>query len=53
MILCIPSGRAVKLLHSFIKSFWRLFNSLNPLESEWFRLGVTISPRFNGGSNGS
>ena len=36
MMVCIPAGRAVKLWHSKRLSVWRLFNSPNPSDSEWF-----------------
>ena len=53
MMVCIPAGRAVKLWHSKRLSVSRLFNSPNPSDSEWFSIGVTVGPRFNGGSNES
>ena len=50
MMLCIPAGRAVRLSHLYIVSFWRLFNSPNPSDSEWFSIGITVGPRFKDGS---
>ena len=51
--VCSPAGRAVKLMHPYISSIWRFVNSPNPSDSEWFGIGVIVSPRFKGGSNGS
>ena len=53
MEVCSPAGRVFNLRHNCISSFWRFVNSPNPLESEWFSIGITVSPRFNGGSYGS
>ena len=53
MMLCIPAGRAVNFSHPQRLSVWRFVNSPNPSDSEWFKIGVTVSPRFNCGSNGS
>jgi len=53
MMVCIPAGRAVNLLQSRILSSFRLFSSPNPSDSEWFGIGVTVSPRLNGGLNRS
>ena len=53
MMVCIPAGRAVRLSHSSRRSSLRFFNSPNPSDSERFRIGVTVGPRFNGGLNGS
>ena len=53
MTVCSPAGRAVKLSQFQRLSSLRLFNSPNPSASEWFGIGVTVSPRFNGGLNRS
>ena len=49
MMLCSPAGRVVKLVHLYILSVSRFVNSPNPSDSEWFSIGVTVGPRFNGG----
>ena len=50
----MPSGSdlsAIGLSSSPLKSREvRDLSSPNPSDSEWFRLGVTVSPRFKGGS---
>ena len=53
MMICIPSGRAVNFLQRHRLSSLRFFNSPNPSDSEWFGIGVIVSPRFNGGTNES
>jgi len=42
-----------RLLHNFILSDCRFAKSPNPSDSEWFKIGVTVGSRFNGGSNES
>ena len=49
IMICIPSGSAVRLVQLYILSVWRFANSPNPSDSEWFSIGITVGPRFKDG----